>query len=336
MIHRVCGLLLATYCLAWFFPWGGWFGLTSNDSGGEISRWLLALLLFLGSAGQSKDRVGTKIPLRVVVTAIFMISLASLVGVASALGLLELASSPHSDDIRTGLLIVFMMPIASAMIAWTHVYQADRSLSLILLIASTLFAPVSSMIGMSFLSMIDTRFGAYSPSAPWVWQKTVFTFLIYWVLIPSCIGFMVSRISSLSERLRPDYLAKHLSLPILLMLNYINASGCLPSVAWNIELIFEITGAVLVYQLIAIIGFAFIDRIRFKCFPLTLPQERSIALAVLLKNTGAALVLIQSIIPEPAMIMLPVLVSTLTQHLLASQLFRIQEWVARSYRRVFA
>lgn len=335
MIHRVCGLLLATYALAWMMPWSWWFGPQSDGPARDLSKWLLALLLFFGGASRSKaGEIG--ISWRIVATALAMISMASLAGILGALCFLNLASSAHREEIRMGLLVVSMMPVASATIAWANVHRADRSLSLMLLITSTLCAPLISFFGMCVLSVVDSRLRTYSLWGQVVWNESTMLFLFLWVLIPSCLGFVASKISSLSSWWRGDAFAQHLSLPILFILNYINASSCLPFIPWNILTVFEFMGGVVVYQGVVVLSLTTMDRIRLKWCPLTTAQERSIVLSALLKNTGAGLVLINSIVTEPAFILLPILFSTLTQHLLASQLGRIQGWFSGRYRRDLA
>jgi predicted Na+-dependent transporter len=268
--------------------------------------------------------------------ALAMISMASLAGILGALCFLDLASSSHREEIRMGLLVVSMMPVASATIAWASIHRADRSLSLMLLITSTLGAPLISFFGMWLLSVVDSRLRTDSLWDQVVWNESTMLFLLFWVLIPSCLGFVASRISSLNSCLRADDFARHLSLPVLLFLNYINASSCLPFIPWNILTVFEFMGAVVVYQGVVVLSLTIMDRIRSKWCPLTTAQERSIVLSALLKNTGAGLVLINSIVTEPALILLPILLSTLTQHLLASQLGRIQGWFSGRYRRALA
>nr|MCU0708474.1 hypothetical protein [Pirellula sp.] len=73
-------------------------------------------------------------------------------------------------------------------------------------------------------------------------------------------------------------------------------------------------------QVAVLMAFAGLNRWTLWWHKMQVAQQRSVALAALLKNTGAAMVLVSSMTTESSMILFPILLSTLTQHLLASRI----------------
>ena len=345
MVHKLptLALLILAYVAATWFPQPGLWArelrlpfAAASDEGGLLATWLsqvrsanvlLAVLLF--SSGLSASLSAMRKSLR---SEAQLLSLAGMTWglplLAALFAILGLKVSGAPDEITFAMWIVAAMPVANSSVGWANVMRANVPLSLTLLILSTSCSPLTSPL---LIAVGSKAFGIELQAGSHL------AFFAIWVLLPVVLGaWGAGRLNhQAAERIVPW--ARRISLITLLLLNYLNGAACLPSLIdepWTLG-----------WPLAAALGLVACVSVLFRFVPaartdseLAITQSdstvdgeivehstpvadsKTLLLAVMMRNTGVALVYSTTALPGYDAIALTIIAYTLVQHLVVSLL----------------
>lgn len=267
--------------------------------------------------------------------------------VAGILAVIVLSWFPSVPvEVRLAVLIVSAMPVANSTAGWANQLGANISLSLAVLMVATMLSPLitAPLIKASTLASGLQRDGVDALPA---WGNDMSTFFALWVLAPIVLGVLLANVLPLRRLVKVRPWASQISLLMLLALNYVNGTVCLPGLVQQPgEFVQPLVAAVVLLGSIVIL-FASFKRIInvYKHAPhqaavlvassatplvstaslpintLTEPTVRqkddlTLLLAVVMRNTGAAMVYTSTALVSVPLVSLVVVFYTLMQHLL--------------------
>ncbi len=259
--------------------------------------------------------------------------------------------------VAAGLCVVVAMPVATSTVGWSSLTGGSVGLSIGLLIAATAAAPLVTPVlvdtGVSLVGepMSDLEQASAEPplvagdqrtSAPWRGQG-MSLFVFGWVLTPVLLGSLIaSRLSQASHQ-RVKANARRLSFMMLVLLNYVNASTCLPPLTEHPRLLlWPAVGCVTLlglahgatYWFSRVLhcwpaapgcsdppGLVPAALLKSPCQSLPQPEYSSLLLASCMRNTGAALVFAGVALADYGLISITIIAYTLVQHLWAGICF---------------
>ncbi len=300
-------LLLAAYAAATWFPEPGLWLREINFLGAAIQppQILLAALLF--SAGLCASRESVRSILSAQERIVVLAAVAWLVPLAAAFLSVAILwgglAGPAS--VALGVVIVAAMPVANSSIGWATSRGGNVSLSIALLIFGTALSPLLTPLAIRVGAIrLETAEHALTQTP---WSQGMGLFFLIWVLIPVLLGVgLASRFSSpVARRVIP--VARQLSFAILILLNYLNAAPCLPALAQEPEL--------LLWPLLGSSSLLLLSFVGVRLVPQRNSAESvSLILAVVMRNTGAALVFAGAALPDYVLVSLTIIAYTMLQH----------------------
>jgi bile acid:Na+ symporter, BASS family len=335
--HRyLIWLLLGAYLLGALAPEVGiWIRRLDLSQGmlpeGQVSalKVLLAFLLFNAGLGVDLGCLPRRFMQLVKPVAIWAISIVvALFFVLIAGSLLRFTSLSNQliAEIVTGIALVSAMPVAGSSMAWSQNSDGNLLLGLQLLLVSTLLCPFGAMLVLGGASTV-TSVGVVH----WNWAifGSVIPFLLIWVILPSLVGVLIRALVG-GERIESIQVwLKMANLVNLLVLNYSNASLCLPKLIRLDEglsvslLLLILASAFCIVSLAVAWGVAQMGRSAEVDSRLFRADRIALLLAFSMKNNGVALVLAATTFPESPVILLPIIVYNLLQHLSAATIDRL-------------
>jgi bile acid:Na+ symporter, BASS family len=356
-VHKLPTLLLliSAYAAATWFPEPGLWAreLRLADAGGLLGSWgaqvravnvLLAILLF--SSGLSATWTAMRRSLSSRARWLSMAGVAwgmPLLAALLAIAALKLFSVPA--EIAFAMWVIAAMPVANSSVGWANVMRCNVPLSLSLLILSTCLSPVSSplliWLGSRWLE-VDLKAG----SSPMIAGLELAAFFAIWVLLPVALGAWGAGGLSPASAAQVIPWARRISLVTLLLLNYLNGAACLPSlIAGPATLLWPVAGAFGLVACVVVLFGGLVRSGRVLAGESQSPAgsatsdvsepagsgvggERArgasdrdaLLLAVIMRNTGVALVYTTVSMPGADVIGLTIIAYTLVQHIVASML----------------
>ena len=319
--------LLAAYALGAFLPGLGiWIRgvfpdqlIPGDNYSGVLLKGMLAVLLFNAGLGidlNAVQQMGRRLALLFVMPVVGFVMPAIYLVVISMF-MSDSISPEMVYALLFGVAVVGAMPSAASSTGWAQTSGGNMALSCGLVVTTTLFSPLSVWLMLGIVGRLLPDCGAVPVTA----YATV-ALIAIWGLVPMGIG-MAARQGVGNEgydRAKP-YL-KMTSVIVILLLNYTNASISLPRLVkqpdWGA--IFLIT---LVMAGLCVVQYS-VARPMARLFR-TEPAERtSLYFSSGMRNNGAGLVLIASCMAQHEVILLPVIVYTLLQHLGAGFVNRVR------------
>lgn len=218
------------------------------------------------------------------------------------------------QNILAGLSLVGAMPIAASSTAWTQKGDGNITLSLGLILVSTLFSPLTTPLALHASANFTT--GDYSEDLHLLANGNANLFLIISVVVPSvaglCLHFFMRE--EWMGRLRNQL--KEFNLCILLALNYFNASHVLPGIIRNPDWDFLLV-ILFVATLLCAAAFG-AGGLLGRSLRMDKAGRRSLIFGLGMNNNGTGLVLASMTLSDHPLIMLPIIVYNLLQHIVAS------------------
>jgi BASS family bile acid:Na+ symporter len=325
LLHRrLLPLIVGSYALAATFPAAGlWikdaaivdFGSGAGRVTMTIPKLLLALLLFNAGMRTRLSRVGQIARRPGVVLAGLAANLAVpllfLILMVPALG------AWHNPDeaavVLVGLALVTAMPIAGSSTGWAQAADGDMALSLALVLGSTLLSPLTTPASLHALGLLAP--GRYGDMLHGLAGRDTGTFLAAWVLLPSLLGIAARSVLSDPAAQAVERRLKVVAPLTLLVLCYSNASACLPQTIQNPDwdfLAIVLTFVLALCTLTFAAGLALAHLLRVD------PTQRAALMFGLgMNNNGTGLVLASLALGSQPMMLLPIIIYNLTQHLVA-------------------
>jgi bile acid:Na+ symporter, BASS family len=331
-VHRVYGVLhrhliwclLLVYALgALGLPGSAWLDAGAGTALG--GRWplrvLLSVILFnagLGVALEQLRHVGRHWRLLAAGWIAGIVLPMTLVVVAG----LFLAWSRLPQEylvLLVGFAVVAAMPVAGASAAWAQNAEANLALSLGLVLLSTLASPLSTaaVLALTVSWLADDVVGPIG-GAP----HTTAWFLALWVVAPAVagLGARLGLGTARVEHMKP-YL-KLINLAALLLLYYFNAALTLPEVLafQSVTVIVTAVAGAAAVAATVFLGSELLAR----GFQLERPERASLLFGLALKNNGAAMVLVSTVLVSQELALLPILAYSLAQNVGAAM---VDRWV---------
>jgi len=276
---------------------------------------LLALLLFnaglrvrLGRIGQVARRPGVMLAGLAANLAVPLLFLALMVPALRAW---------HNPDeaavVLVGLALVTAMPIAGSSTGWAQAAGGDMALSLGLVLGSTLLSPLTTPASLHALGMVAP--GRYGEALHQLAGRGAGSFLAAWVLLPSVLGIAARSALGDSMAAAVERRMKVVAPLTLLVLCYANASACLPEALGQPD--WDFLGIILVFVaglcvLTFAAGYALSRLLR-----VDRGQRAALMFGLGMNNNGTGLVLASLAVGSQPLVMLPIIVYNLTQHLVA-------------------
>jgi BASS family bile acid:Na+ symporter len=317
--RRLIWCLAGCYCLGAFWPGAGiWireFQIASPLLHGMSPSLLSVMLgLLLLNAGLGLDRehlihLRRRWPVMIAaLVAGILLPLAYLLALSSLPGFVDAATRL---PLLLGIAVIAAMPIAGSSAAWSQNADGNMAMSLGLVLVSTLLSPLVAYGVLQFLSEILADQGG-EDTIEFASQMAA-AFLALWVIVPALIGIVIRRSLGPARTKRLMHHVKLANLINLLLLNYSNASLALPSLVerpnWSL-----LVTAVLVVLGLAVVSFGGATAIS-RMFREQRPERASLFFGLGMRNNGAGLVLVATVVPEPEIVLLPIILYNLIQHL---------------------
>lgn len=223
----------------------------------------------------------------------------------------------HNPDeaaiVLVGLALVSSMPIAGSSTGWAQAADGDMALSLGLVLGSTFLSPLTTPASLHTLGMLAPA--RYGDQLHQLAGRDTGSFLFAWVLIPSVLG-IVARVALGEARARSVERNLKLIAPVtLLILCYANASSCLPQALGNPD--WDFLGIILVF----VAGLCLLTFLAGHIVGRLVGADRGQRVALMfglgMNNNGTGLVLASMAMGAQPLVMLPIIIYNLAQHLIA-------------------
>lgn len=272
---------------------------------------MLGLLLFNAGLGLEHEHLAhlrRRWPVLVVALAAgILLPLAYLLGLSSLLGFAE---GTTRLPLLLGIAVIAAMPTAGSSTAWSQNADGNMAMSLGLVLFSTLLSPLVAFGMLHFLTETVAAQGGRQTIG--FASQMAAVFLTLWVIVPALFGIALRRLLSPARTQRLKQHVKLVNLINLLLLNYSNASLALPPIMERPD------WSLLVTAILAALGLAIV------CFGAAVPISRlfregrperaSLYFGLGMRNNGAGLVLVATLLPEPEIVLLPIILYNLIQH----------------------
>ncbi len=222
-------------------------------------------------------------------------------------------NASEAGTILIGLALVAAMPVAGSSTGWAQNSGGDMTLSLGLVIASTMVSPLTTPAALRIVGWMSPT--GYGDELHVLAGAKTGTFVILWVLSPSLLGIAARwllgevRVTAMEPRI------KVLSSIMLLVLCYANASACLPQALGTPDWDFLALTSVFVMGLC---GVTFASgHVLGRLVGADREQRAALMFGLGMSNNGTGLVLASVALTSRPLVMLPLIVYNLTQHLVA-------------------
>lgn len=237
--------------------------------------------------------------------------------VAFLLGVSQVMSGWHDPDhagsILVGLALIASMPVASTSTLWSQNADGNLALSLGLVLLSTLLSPLTTPA--VFLAGGLLAPGNYASIFYDLGEKDARAFLTMAVIVPSALGLACKGILGEARVTPAKPLLKLLSSTSLLVLTYANASAALPRILANPDLSFLAVALGIVAGL-CVTAFAAgwgISRL----LRADRGQQTALIFGLGMNSNAVGLVLASATVVSHPLVIVPILLHTLVQQLVA-------------------
>ncbi len=325
-IHKsLIWLVLLSYVTAAFLPEFG-LSIRSIELGSvEVAQSkitfslppaMLAFLLFNAGLGtKTTDLADLARHPRLLITGVAGNLIAPLAFILAVSITMRLWHNPDEvQQILTGLALIAAMPIAGASTAWAQNANGNLALSLGLILLTTLLSPVLTPLVLHLVGFIAA--GDYSEDLHELASNGAGAFLGTWVIVPSLLGISGHRL--LGEK-RAASISPYLKLAnsfVLILLNYSNASLSLPGVLSRPDMDF-LAAILLIVGLLCLTMFR-VGYLIARGLRADRGSASSLMFGLGMNNNGAGLVLASLVLSDHPVVMVPVIIYNLVQHLVAS------------------
>ncbi len=324
-IHRqFLWLVLGTYALAAIWPAAGlWirdvtvgqFATSNEEIRLTFPVLLLALLLWNAGLGvhASELRHILRNPRALLsgLVANLVLPLAFIFAIGQ---LMRLWHNPdETQNILVGLALVAAMPIAGSSTAWSQKTNGNMVLSVGLVLLSTLLSPLTTPVALHSVGFMTT--GDYSEDLHELANTGTGIFLGLFVVAPSVLGILTRCVIGRARLATANPHLRLVNTIVLLLLLYTNASTSLPQAVavpdWDF----------LAVMLAIVMGLCLVSFgsgwLLAHLLKTNTAERTSLMYGLGMNNNGTGLVLASMALPAHPMVMLPIILYNLVQHLAA-------------------
>jgi BASS family bile acid:Na+ symporter len=320
-------LLIMAYIVAALLPGPGLelrsisFGSVGPGLWLNMPSLLLAVLLFNAGLGTRLGALRKIRESRVVLAAGALANL--VVPVLAIFGASILLYHWHNaeevQDLLTGMVLVASMPIAGSSTAWTQNADGDLTVSLGLVLVSTALSPFTTPLLLHTGSWLTT--GDYAADLRALAGQSTGHFLLLFVLAPSLLGMLTRWLlgDRPIEQVQPA--VKVANTATLLVLCYMNAAVSLPQAVLRPDADFLVLVALVTVGLCTVAfgsGWLLARVLRLRR-----AQQAPLMFSLGMSNNGTGLVVATSALADHPLVLLPILLYNLVQHLAAGVVDRL-------------
>jgi BASS family bile acid:Na+ symporter len=320
-------LLITAYILAALVPGPGLgirsiaFGSVGTGLSLNLPSLLLAVLLFNAGLCTRFAALRRIRESRVVLAAGALANL--LVPVLAIFGASVLLHRWHNSDelqsLLTGMVLVAAMPIAGSSTAWTQNAGGDVTVSLGLVLLSTSLSPFTTPLLLHTGSWLIT--GHHSENLRALAGQSTGHFLLLFVLAPSLLGMFTRWLLGDREIEQVQPALKVANTVTLLVLCYMNAAVSLPQAVLRPDADFLLLVAMVTISLCAVaFGSGWLLA---RLLGLRRAQQAPLVFSLGMSNNGTGLVVATSALADHPLVLLPILLYNLVQHLVAGVVDRL-------------
>jgi bile acid:Na+ symporter, BASS family len=282
---------------------------------------LLAVLLFNAGFGTRISALRYLGQSSLVLGAGTLVNLAApVLAILAASLLLRFWDNPvEAQNVLTGMVLIASMPIAGSSTAWAQNAEGDLTVSLGLVLLSTALSPWTTPLLLHAGSCITS--GDWSHRLSQLAGHGSGDFLLLFVLAPSLAGMLVRAITRESAVRQIQPTVKIANTVVLLLLCYLNAAVSLPHVVAHPDAEFlAMVLAVTLWLCLVMFGAGW-----FLACVLRLERARQVPLifGLGMNNNGTGLVVGATAMQGYPLVLLPILVYNLLQHLAAGVVDRL-------------
>ena len=322
---RILLLLLAVYVLASVVPGPGLalrkICIASGSMGTALGpsltlpALLLAFLLFNAGLGARFSA------LRNIRQSVLLMGVGTLANLAAPLlAILALHfclrfwhSPVEFQNILTGMVLVASMPIAGSSTAWAQNAKGDLTVSLGLVLLSTALSPVTTPLLL--------RAGSWMTAGDWSRRLHALSsqgtggFLLAYVLMPAVAGILTRLLLGESRMQRIQPTIKIVNTAVLVLLCYMNAAVSLPRIIARPDADFlALVLLVTVFFCVVTFGAGWLLARALRLDP---ARQAPLVFGLGMNNNGTGLVVAGAALPDYPLVLLPILLYNLVQHLAA-------------------
>jgi bile acid:Na+ symporter, BASS family len=223
------------------------------------------------------------------------------------------------QNILAGIVLIASMPIAGSSTAWAQKAEGDLTVSLGLVLFSTALSPLTTPLLLRIGSAMTA--GDWSRQLSQLAGQATGHFLLLFVLVPSIAGILVRSVLGDTAAGRLQSAAKFVNMVVLLLLCYLNAAVSLPHVLAHPDLDFlamalGVTTALCLLMFVA--GWVLARMLR-----LDQSRQAPLIFGLGMNNNGTGLVVASSAMAGYPLVLLPILLYNLVQHLAAGAADRL-------------
>ena len=331
LLHeRLIWFVTGSYLLAAIIPGPGlWikdvslgtFSISGVRIHASLPLAMLAALLF--NAGLSVDTQQIRRLLQQPIALITGLAANLIVPVGFVFVVALTMASWHDKDamqiILVGLAFIVSMPVAGSSAAWSQNTDGSLALSLGLVLFSTLLSPLTTPLVLHAVSKITS--GDYARDLDQLASQGVGSILWIWVVLPSILGILVraTLVGKNMAGLKPHLeAANNIN---LLLLNYSNAAAALPQ-CFNVSNLYFFPAILAVTATLCVLTFS-TGALLAKTLRLNHEQRTSMIFGLGMNNNGTGLVLASTLLSHHPLVLLPIILYNLIQHLVAGLVNRL-------------
>lgn len=241
------------------------------------------------------------------------------------------------SQVLLALLVIAAMPPANSTVGWAQLLGANLALTLSLVLLAVIAAPVATPL-LIRAGMLTTGVPLESNQPVHQLGSSISVFLTLWVLLPMLAGLAIASRQTEATAAKVRLTTGPISLVALVLLNYLNGAVCLPQLT--------VSAGQLAQPLLASLLLVMLSWMALKWTvghvvwrnEIDVPSvaaasghtesaagkakqsddQRSLILAGVMRNTGAALVYTTLTAPSLPLLSLTIIVYTLLQHLMVA------------------
>jgi len=282
---------------------------------------LLAVLLFnagFGARISAMRRLGQS---SLVLGAGTLVNLAApVLAILATSVLLRFWDNPAEvQNVLTGMVLIASMPIAGSSTAWAQNAEGDLTVSLGLVFLSTALSPLTTPLLLRAGSSITT--GAWSRRLSELAGQGMGDFLLLFVLVPSLAGILLRLLTRESTVRRIQPAMKIVNTAVLVLLCYLNAAVSLPHLVAHPDA--ELLAMVLAVTASLCLMMFGAGWILARVLRLERARQAPLIFGIGMNNNGTGLVVAAAAMQGYPIVLLPILLYNLLQHLAAGVVDRL-------------
>jgi BASS family bile acid:Na+ symporter len=240
-------------------------------------------------------------------------------------------SPAEFQNILTGMVLVASMPIAGSSTAWAQNAKGDLTVSLGLVLVSTALSPVTTPLLLRAGSWMTV--GDWSRRLHELSSQGTGGFLLAYVLMPAVAGILTRLLVGDGRMQRIQPTIKIFNTAVLVLLCYMNAAVSLPRIVARPDADFlAVVLLVTIFLCIVMFGAGWLLARLLRLDP---AQQAPLIFGLGMNNNGTGLVVAGGALADYPLVLLPILLYNLVQHVAAGLADRLLFLQADSRRTHF-